>query len=156
MVNYECSQCGTLVSAGFSEPSECENCGNTEFERIGGSSTGPVSLGIDSFVRLCVGLIVLNVVFGFIGLVTVGPRAIVSLFVSVAVLGTVAWLNSNRSRVGWLLGLGLFGLSGLGGVLVLLGAVQLGSLLATGLGAFYVLVSLVALATLLGGASEVW
>lgn len=156
MVNYECTQCGTLVTAGFSEPSECENCGNTEFVRIGGSSTGPVNLGIDSFVRLCVGLIVLNVVFGFIGLVTVGPRAIISMLFSIAVLGVVAWLNARRSRVGWLLGFGLFGLAGIGGVLVLLGSLQLGSLLATGLGVFYVVVSLAALATLLGGASEVW
>lgn len=127
MAYWECTECGTthpgeLKRLRRTEPTECETCGGTEFTQLEADETELPDFDLDTFVNLTLMIIGVSLIGWILGvfLGASGSRIIMSMGVTIPLVGGIGYGVSRHSRIAWTAGVGVF-----------VGSVVLGFLLLT-------------------------
>lgn len=171
MVYWECTECGTVSRGEWQlirrqAPAECDNCGEHAFTRLEPEETDLPAFNLDTFVKLTLMIVTINLIGMNIGLFlgASGSRIILSMAVTIPVIGGIGYGVSRRSKIAWVAGTVIFAGTVLFGFLLL---AQAFALLSAGVTPFptfvqivfgisYVTLGTAALWMLVAGWNEIW
>lgn len=116
---WECERCGHTQQAGslsilWDRPEECDRCGHDDLYTFGGEGVVIPKLGLQSFVKLCVMLILINLVGIIFGIALSDWGMASGALVGVGIVIFLGYTVGRSSKVGYAAAVLIFAASFLG------------------------------------------
>lgn len=155
---WECEQCGHTHQAGslsilWEKPEACERCGHDELYTFGGSDSALPDFGLQSFVKLCVMLVLLNLVGIIFGIALSDWGLATAATGGVGIVIVLAYMVGRNSTIGYVASVLVFAASFLGALVWFATASGVAGRIIPTIG---IVVTALGLLMLWGGRSEVF